>query len=107
MQIMRYLLILTFISSVVLLILKSMPKNLLNNSTLIIGEGVSPFSVDPLDFDLSVHGYIFRFVHMSLVSIHRTSAPVGMLAESWSISQDKKNGFLRSGITYTLIMEKR
>lgn len=65
-----------------------MTKN--NKSILTLGEHEWPYHLDPLFFDATSHHFAFKSLHYSLLSLHRKNGPIGMAAESWSVSEDKK-----------------
>ncbi len=49
-----------------------------------------PYSTDPLDYDSFVHHITFSSIHSTLVSQYKVGALTGILASSWSHSDDFK-----------------
>lgn len=50
---------------------------------------MAPFSADPIDYDALVHHFTFRSVLGGLVSQHKVGGYTGIIADKWSVSENK------------------
>jgi ABC-type transport system substrate-binding protein len=76
-------------------------KDMKPQTTLWIPE--APYSTDTLDFDLLMHHIVFSSVFSPLVSEYKTGTVTGMIAKSWSSSEDFKEWRfeIKSGLQFS------